>query len=176
VQEFFDTVEKYHDDHESEDDPDVDDIIDLLAPQLEAVVEVTLKQQSPQPARLFAAALIKSDIATADLENYDVEKDGSFVVPIAFAVLVTWSIGARQELNTTDLADTVLAWISTHLGESTAVLARHAAGILDSADVSGLTVKQLADELGHDVVPAMIWVAAGLVAEYGSGDATWLRR
>jgi hypothetical protein len=170
-------VEKYHDDdHDPEDDPDVDDIIDLLAPRLEAVVEVTLKQQSPQPARLFAAALADADIATADLENYNVEKDGSFVVPIAFAVLVSWSIGARRELNITDLANAVLAWISTHLGESTAALARHAAGILDSADVSNLTVKQLADELGHDIVPAMIWLATGLVAEYGSGDTAWLRR
>lgn len=179
VQTFFEAVEKYHDDddQDADDDADIefDDITYLLASRLEAVVEVTLRQQSQQPARLLVAALAEADTATADIENHDVEKDDQSVVPIAFAVLASWSTGARREIGSVDLADTVLAWISTHLGEPAATLARHAARILSSADASELTVKQLADELSPDVILAMIWLAAGLVAEYGSGDATWLR-
>jgi hypothetical protein len=179
VQTFFEAVEKYHDDddQDADDDADIefDDITYLLASRLEAVVEVTLRQQSQQPARLFVADLAEADTATADIENHDVEKDDQSVVPIAFAVLVSWSTGARREIGGVGLADTVLAWISTHLGEPAATLARHAARILSSADALEPTVKQLADELSPDVILAMIWLAAGLVAEYGSGDATWLR-
>jgi hypothetical protein len=37
---------------DKEADIEVDDITALVAPQLEAVIEVALRQQSPQPARI----------------------------------------------------------------------------------------------------------------------------
>jgi hypothetical protein len=37
-------------------------------------------------------------------------------------------------------------------------------------------VQELADELQDDFLPALIWLAAGVVAEYGNGDAGWLAR
>jgi hypothetical protein len=81
-----------------------------------------------------------------------------------------------EELDTPDLADTVLDWITTHLGEPSAALARRAVGVLDAPDTPDLTVKQLADDLGRDFIPATLWLIAGLVAAYGAGDAAWLRR
>jgi hypothetical protein len=81
-----------------------------------------------------------------------------------------------EELDTPDLADTVLNWITTHLGEPNAALAHRAAGILGAPDAPDLTASQLADDLGADFIPAILWLAAGLVAAYGGGDTAWLRR
>ena len=94
---------------------------------------------------------------------------------MAFAILAAWISGAQEELDTADLAGTVLGWITTHLGESIAALAGRGAGILGAPDAPNLTIHQLADELGRDFIPAMIWLATGLVAEYGSGGTSWLR-
>lgn len=179
VQAFFDAVEKYHDDddHDHDDaDVEISDIFGLLADRMEAAVQETLRQQSPEPARLLAASVIEADLAVLGLEDYDVEEEGSLVISIAFAILAAWAAGAREELDTPDLADTVLTWIAAHLGEPIAALARRAAGILGSADAPDLTVNQLADELGPDFIPTMVWLATGLVAEYGSSDSVWLRR
>jgi hypothetical protein len=34
----------------------------------------------------------------------------------------------------------------------------------------------LAEELQEDFLPALVWLTAGVVAEYGGGDVAWLRR
>jgi hypothetical protein len=98
------------------------------------------------------------------------------VIKRAAAILASWTSGAREELDTADLADTVLSWVTTHLGEPIAALAHRAAGVLGARTAPDLTVNQLADELGSDFLPAMLWLATGLAAKYGDGDASWLRR
>jgi hypothetical protein len=40
----------------------------------------------------------------------------------------------------------------------------------------GLTVQELADELQADFLPALMWLTAGVVVEYGNGDVRWLHR
>lgn len=79
-------------------------------------------------------------------------------------------------LDTPGLADTVLDWITAHLGEPAAGLARRAAGLVSAPDTPDLTGNQLADDLGHDLIPAILWLVAGMVVAYGAGDAAWLRR
>jgi hypothetical protein len=172
---FLDTWERYQDDGDDVD-LDISDIVDLLADQLETAVQETLTQQSAEPARLLAAIVGEADAAVLALEDYDVEAEGAPAVSIAFAIVAAWAAGAREDLNTPDLADTVLDWIATHLGEPIAALTRRAAGILGSAGAPDITINQLAGELGPDFIPAMVWLATGLVAEHGSGDTAWLRR
>jgi len=174
VQAWSDAVEKYEEDA---DDTDIDfsDLFDLLADQLEAAVQETLTQQSPEPARLLADHIIDGDLEILDSDEHD-DEEGAPGISIAFAILAAWTSSAREELDTADLADTVLNWLTTHLGESIAALTRRAAGIIGAPDAPDLTVDQLADELGPDFIPAMLWLATGLVAEHGAGDTAWLRR
>lgn len=176
VQAWADAVKKYRDDA----DVDMTEMFDRLAEELESVVQQTVTLTSPEPARLLAGRVVEADLVA--LESDDVDSDGvgaegeASVASMAIAVLVVWISRARREIDTPDLADTVFNWITTHLGEPTAALARQAAGILGAADTPDLTVEQLADELGPDVISVMIWLAAGLAAEYGSGGTAWLRR
>ncbi len=177
VQAWADAVEKYQEDEDYIDDDDVDisDMFELLAEQLEAVIQQTLLQRSPEPARLLAAQVYKADVEIVDADDHD-EDDGAPGVSIAFTILAAWISGAREEFDTSDLADTVLSWVTTHLGKPIAALAHRAAGILGARTAPDLTVNQLADELGPDFLPAMLWLVTGLAADHGDGDASWLRR
>lgn len=177
VQAWEDAVTKYQDDDE---DVDITEMFDMLAVQLDAIVQETLTRPSPEPARLLADRVAEADQVAIEYDGADADElggvEGTPGVSMAFAILAAWIAGARDELGTADLAGPVLGWITTHLGESIAALAGRGVGILGAPDAPDLTINQLAAELGRDFIPVMIWLAAGLVAEFGSGDTAWLRR
>jgi hypothetical protein len=191
IQTWADTVKRHQDDVDSDDDVDLDvgdeeedldiaEVVDMLAGQLEAIVQETVTRPSPEPARLLADRVAEADQVAIEYDDADPDElgggEGVPGVSMAFAILAAWISGARQELDTPDLADTVLDWITTHLGEPAAVLARRAAGLLGAPDAPNLAVNQLAEDLGHDFIPAILWLIAGMVAAYGAGDVVWLRR
>jgi hypothetical protein len=118
-------------------------------------------------ARSAAPSLLRAGLAdrVAEADQVAIEYDdadpddlggveGVPGVSMAFAIHAAWISGVREELDTPDIADTVLDWITTHLGEPAAGLARRAAGILSAPDAPDLTVNQLADDLGPDFIPA----------------------
>jgi hypothetical protein len=74
------------------------------------------------------------------------------------------------------MADRVIAWIGAGLGSDCARAAERAAGIVGAETARDVTVQELADELQDDFLPALIWLTAGVVAEYGNGDGGWLGR
>lgn len=175
VQAWRDTVEHYwsqEDDAEfGGDDTGLDDLMDLLADELETIIEHTLAQRSPEPARTFATRVVDTDLGVA--ENSDEE---SPALTMAFLVLARWLASVRDEQTDPDLAEKVLAWIRTGLGPQCARLADTAVGILGLQAHRDLTVQYLADELKDDFLPALVWLSAGAVAEYGKGDVAWLRQ
>jgi hypothetical protein len=185
VQAWADAMKKHQDVEDSDvgdedEDLDIAEVVDMLAVQLEAIVQETVTRLSPEPARLLADRVAEADQVAIEYDDADPDDLGGVEgvpgVSMAFAILAAWISGAREELDTPDLADTVLDWITAQLGEPAAGLARRAVGILGAPDAPGQTVNQLADDLGRDFIPAILWLAAGLVAAYGAGDTTWLRR
>jgi hypothetical protein len=177
LQAWQDAVERYQaEDDDDLDDGQLDDLLDLLADELEAAVEHTLVERSTEPARALAERIMDTDLAMADDLDEEGDSEGAPGTPIAFAILAGWLSAARDDHADAQIADRVLAWVHSSLGPECARLATPAAGILGAAANGDLTVQQLADELQEDFLPALVWLTAGVVAEYGGGDVAWLRR
>ncbi|WP_211261229.1 hypothetical protein [Pseudonocardia acaciae] len=170
VEAWESAVERYWE--ENADDSGIGDLVALLADELEAAVERTLVSTRPEPAREFATRVTNTDIAAAE-EDEDAEALGT---SIAFAIVAAWLTGARDELSRPTLAADAVGWVESHLGAEAADLARRGAGILGAPESGDLTAQELADETGDDFIPTMIWLAAGVAAVCGGGDAGWLRR
>lgn len=179
IQAWQDTVEFYQeeDDGLGEDDVGLEDLLDVLTDELEGVVAATVEQCSAEPARVFAARVIDTDVAVG--EEFGETDDGEGGAPglsLAFAVLAGWLTAARAELADPRMADTVILWIESSLGVDCARAAGRAAGILGADSAGDLTVQGLAEELNADFLPSLVWLTAGVVAQYGDGDVGWLRR
>jgi hypothetical protein len=50
------------------------------------------------------------------------------------------------------------------------------AELLTSSDDDSATMLRLLETLDLDLLPAMIWLTAGITATHGGGDPTWLRQ
>jgi hypothetical protein len=91
----------------------------------------------------------------------------------------------KRGLSSTDL-DAAVHWVGNEFGveyAGPAVIVASLAGHPDSQRILAEQVKakdptfeQLADFLGPDLFPAMIWLCAGLVATVGNGDVEWLQQ
>jgi hypothetical protein len=161
------------------DDKDggLEDLLGLVTNGSEAVVASTIAQRSPEPARIFAERVRNIDNAvgnqTGDAAD---DEDGTPGLSMACAILSDWLTAAREEQADPQMTDKVLAWIGATLGPDVAQIADTATGILDPDTTRGLTVQYLANELQADFLPALIWLTAGVVAEYGNGEVAWLHR
>lgn len=174
VDAWNDAVNRYWSDDlefQSSDEPSVKDVLSLLADSLGAAVSETLMTASPEPARRFADTIIQADINVA--AGYD--DDNAPTLSLAFGVLARWLTGVREEQPDPGRVDVVLDWITSELGSECANRAQVVAGFLGAAG-SDLTVQQAVDQLQEDFLPALIWLAVGLVATYGNEDVAWIRR
>jgi hypothetical protein len=181
VQAWQDAVEFYQEqddeDEFGDDEVGVEDLLELLTDELLGVVAATIEQGSGEPARVIAAQIMQTDLAMADeVDETEDEDDGSPGVSLAFAVLAGWLSAAREDCADVQMASRVGAWIERNLGAELARVAGRAAGILGDDSARRLTVQELADELDADFLPALIWLTAGVVVEYGPGDVAWLCR
>lgn len=123
---------------------------------------------------MFAERVMETDFAVA--EGVDEDGEGVSGLSVAFAILAGWLSAAREDHADSQVADKALEWVHSSLGPERARLAAPAAGILGAAANPDLTVQQLADELQEDFLSALVWLTAGVVAEYGGGDVAWLGR
>lgn len=152
----------------------VADLIDLLADDLEDVIARTLADHSAEPARRFTARVVETDLLVALEENDQAGRHETLGVTVAFLILTGWLTRSRAELSGPDTAAEVLGAIRDGLGREFVDVAVPAAGLL-AAESSRPTSRKLADDLDDELLPALIWLAAGLVRRYGDGDVTWLR-
>ncbi len=172
------TVEPYQAAEEFDDeDGGLEDLLGLATDGSEAVVASTIEQRSPEPARIFVERVRNIDNAVGDQTGDAADdEDGTPGLSMACAILIGWLTAAREEQADPQMADKVLAWIGASLGSNVAQIAGTAAGILDPDTPRGLIVQDFADELEVDFLPALIWLTAGVVAEYGNGEIAWLHR
>lgn len=174
IEAWEDTVAFYDDDvwaDEDDEEVEVDELVDLLDAMLRDTVGRTVSEPSAEPAR-HIARLIHSGgdcLAGPDAE------DGA-VLSFTFAVLAGWLTGARERDPATAMAADAVAWVRSEIGDGPADSAVRAGALLGPPSPAGadLTVQQLADALGEDFLPALLWLSAGAVARFGGGDPAWL--
>jgi hypothetical protein len=110
IQAWQDAVERHHaDDDDLDDDVDLEDLLDLLAVELQTVVERTVVQRSAEPARVFAERVMETDLAVA--EGVDADSEGVSCLSVAFAILAGWLSVAREDHVEPQIADKALAWV-----------------------------------------------------------------
>ncbi|MBU3749149.1 MAG: hypothetical protein FGM52_01630 [Mycobacterium sp.] len=147
---------------EPDDDEDEGDVA-YVAHGLQLVVaETLLSGGDEQPALRFVEGLLNG-----------LEHDDGVTVALIFGCLMSWLAGVRERGIGGAAA---VKWANEHLSEDAAAAALRASGLLGYPYAPDLTVSELHVELGPVAIAAMIWLAAGLVATAGGGDATWLRQ
>jgi hypothetical protein len=87
-----------------------------------------------------------------------------------FGVLMAWLAGAREAMGN-EIAIPALDWVGTALGEDLRSTVLPLTGVLGHPDAPDLTVNEALDEVGDQVVPALLCLVAGVVATALGGDA-----
>ena len=93
--------------------------------------------------------------------------------------MVLAAMGGRSSTSAGRDGAEALAWVRENLGAwPSAAAARAGAplGIPPSADGTGPDLKDVQDDLREHMLPAVIWLTAGIVAVAGAGNDEWLRR
>lgn len=154
---------------------DIGDLVGMLAADIEAVIAYTLEFRSAEPARRFAAHVTETDLLVALEQDSSEGGHETLGMTVAFMTLTGWLTRIRGRLPDEEVAGEVLGSARGLLGPRCAEIASKASGLLDEV-VAIHSTRQLTDDLGDDLLPALIWLAASLVQRYGNGDIAWLRQ
>lgn len=151
----------------------VADLIDMLASDTQLVIARTVEDRSPEPARGFAARLAEADLLIAAESGPGYGAHDALGVTITSLVLVSWLTRVCPKQFDKDVAEAVLRAVHEELGLQCANAASVAMDLAWDTELPvGLAVGR--DKLGDDLVPALVWLAAGLVWRFGDGEVTWL--
>ncbi len=149
---------------------ELDLLVAMLGDSLLSAVQETVDQSSPRPALDRVARIIAID---------EEESGPSGGTPpgqaIAFTTLLDWLAQARDELADPGLADRAVGWVHDVLGRECAADCSRLRGLLVSGEAATEVVGEPAEALGDRLLPAMVWLAAGVVADRG-GEAGSLQR
>lgn len=151
-------------------DAELEDAYRLVSDTLESAVHDTLAEPGPDPARSAVRRLTAVD---RDLPPDATPPGWS----LAFLVLADWFDAARSGLaGHDDRGDRALAWIERNLGRRYAHRARYTVTPLTDPD-SARETSHYVDALGVDFLSSMVWIVAGLVAEFPADppDRVWPR-
>jgi hypothetical protein len=137
----------------------------VAAEGLRELVAATLIARSAEPGRALARAfLAEDDIDSAALR-----------ASTAVAVLLGWLVGAREHHDGTgSLGPAAVDWVRENLGVDEAGQALTLAGAIDHPLAPQVTMADAVERLGDALLPALVWLVAGLTATAGEGDPDWL--
>lgn len=161
---------------ESEEELDFDqelqEMLEILDSELRIAVANTLKYKSPEPALDFDEWVAGRDDAIAD----DREPDGEQRPGALFSIylLVGWLRELRADQADLESSDKAFEWIQANLEPECVQLAAIAAHIYQADPGERSVIEQAFDDLEGEVLPALVWLVAGAVAEYGNGDIACL--
>jgi hypothetical protein len=138
---------------------------DLLAD----AVGATLEHRTPEAAREAAAELVGVDARAAP------QTRGGPAQLMGMLTLVRW-LGLVREATPDRAArvDEALDRVGELLGSRYRARARYVAGALESEEAA-VEVPAAQAALQAEFLPALTWLVAGAVAEFGGGDVAWLR-
>ena len=95
------------------------------------------------------------------------------------AALVLAAVADRAASDAGSGTVEAVAWVRDNLGAWASTAAARAGATLElptSSAVADVVMRDVQDDLREHVLPALIWLAAGIVAVAGAGDEGWLRR
>ncbi|WP_314414808.1 hypothetical protein [Streptomyces sp. DSM 40484] len=95
---------------------------------------------------------------------------------VSFGVLAGWLAGARESGLSPAQAKAATAWVDEHLGARAGETASRMSGLIGVPGAGDVTVAEVTEELGDDLLPAMIWLTCGVVAVAGAGNTDWLEQ
>ncbi len=139
-------------------------LVDEAADSLERLVASMLRDHDPDAAEGFLTGIL------ADEKD---DQAAEFTLSVLLGVAAGWLVAARD--SGVDPAG-ALDWIKTRLGHDPAIAAYQISRFVGHAGAPEFTVRSERDWLESELFPAMIWLAAGVAATGGSGDAYWLRQ
>ncbi|SFS79629.1 hypothetical protein [Saccharopolyspora flava] len=148
----------------SGDDTDLTDLVRLLSEDLDEVLAATLAARSPEPARRFAARVIETDLLVALEEGPDRREPETLGVTLAFLLLAGWiTLSTPGRCG----AEPAVSAVREGIGPKCAELAAAAARLLARDPV---------EDLGEELLPALVLLLAGVVLRHGDGDPGFVRR
>jgi hypothetical protein len=140
-------------------------------------VECTLAEESIAPAHMTALHVEVADhlLAAQVAAGSDADDDP---LPLhlltAVGLLVTWLTLARDEEADPQILTSAVAWVHTNFGVGPAGAAAVAGAFLGDGRDACVAARQLFDRRDDDLLPALIWLAAAVVEQYGDVDVSWL--
>jgi hypothetical protein len=162
-------VDRHLEEIENADLDESDCMYGIVEGRLFRTVADTLDSGSPTPAR--------EEIRIFEASDGDVVDPGQTPPgqAMAFAVLIGWLTNRGPRPIPTTARERVPQWVRQTLGAGPADAVDRVVGILGSDEDRQAALAEPADELGSEFLPAMVWMAAALVAVYGAGDTgSWL--
>lgn len=159
VAEFDALAMSFLDEDDDELEPELDDLVALVAEQLLDAVQETVHTGDPGPARELAARVAATDAAV----GADAAGTG-FGRTLADVVLRDWLAACGAEVAEPALAQRAVAWIAERLGPEAATAAASPAALLAAGEHAS----------GPDDLAPMIWLCAAVAALHGGGDAQWI--
>lgn len=160
------------------------ELISEAAESLERLVATVLRDHDPAPAEGFLDGIVgvrsgepatdpMSDPAADLAADLAADPAADYTVSVLLGLIAGWLVSARD--SGLDPAP-VLAWVSQHLGADAAIACYQVSGFVGHPRAPELTVSRDRRWLRYELFPALIWLAAGVCATAGAGDAFWLRQ
>lgn len=132
-------------------------------------VQATLDHRTPDAARQAAAELVGVDDRAAP------EHQGGPAQLMGMLTLVRWLSLAREATpDRAERAEEALGRVEELLGKRYRARARYVSGALRNGEEAA-DVHTAQTALQAEFLPALTWLVAGAVAEFGGGDIAWLR-
>jgi hypothetical protein len=139
-------------------------------------VECTLAEESIEPAQMTALHVEVADhlLAAQVAAGSDADDDAMpLYLLTAVTLLVTWLTVARDDEADPQILARAVAWVQANFG-GPARSASVVGAFLDGGREAGIAARQLFDRRDDDLLPALIWLAAAVVEQYGDVDVSWL--
>ncbi len=140
-------------------------------------VECTLAEESIDAAHMTALHVEVADhlLAAQGTAGSDADDDPMpLYLLTAVTLLVTWLTLARDDEADPQILARAVAWVQANFGVGPARAAAVVGAFLGDDRDAGVAARQLFDRRDDDLLPALIWIAAAVVEQYGDVDVSWL--
>jgi uncharacterized protein (DUF3084 family) len=140
-------------------------------------VDCTLAEESIDPAHMTAQQIQVADqlLVAEGAARSDPDDDPLPLHQLtAVGLLVTWLTLARDDEGDPQILARAVAWVHANFGVGPARAAAVVGAFLADGRDAGVAARQLFDRRNDDLLPALIWLAAAVVEQYGEVDVSWL--